>query len=82
MSERIDWPGMMRIGLGVLRLSPDVFWSMTPTEFCYALQGAGVLPIGEGRLNRPQLEALMAAYPDHSKPPLSQTISQKESDNE
>lgn len=63
MDERIDWPSLMRAGLGVLRLAPDTFWSMSPVELCHALQGAGVLPIGGG-LDRARLDQLMAAYPD------------------
>ena len=65
MDDRIDWPSLMRAGLGVLRLSPDVFWSMSPVELCHALQGAGVLPIGGG-LDRARLDELMAAFPDVS----------------
>lgn len=53
----------MEAGLGALRLSPDVFWAMTPREFDAALSGA------LGRTSPPlpsraDLAALMAAYPD------------------
>jgi uncharacterized phage protein (TIGR02216 family) len=35
----------MRAGLGVLRLSPEVLWLMTPREFAAALEGAlGPMP--------------------------------------
>ena len=64
MDDKIDWPALMRAGLGMLRLSPDVFWSMTPIELCHALQGAGVLPVGDGGISRAKLEKLMATYPD------------------
>jgi uncharacterized phage protein (TIGR02216 family) len=60
---RIDWPGLMRVGLGALRLSPDAFWSMTPREFeaaCTALGFGG----GGGAMSRSRLEALRARYPD------------------
>lgn len=30
--EQIAWPQLMRLGLGVLRLQPDAFWSLTPIE--------------------------------------------------
>lgn len=63
--EPTDWPGLMRLGLGVLRLDPDVFWSMTPVEFRYALEGAGVIPEGGG-MARSALETLMASFPDQT----------------
>lgn len=63
--EPTDWPGLMRLGLGVLRLDPDVFWSMTPAEFRYALEGAGVVPEGGG-MARSTLDTLMAAFPDQT----------------
>ena len=28
----LDWPGLMRAGLGQLRLTPDAFWRLTPIE--------------------------------------------------
>lgn len=62
MSERIDWPGLMRLGLGVLRLPPDVFWGMTPRELAAAAapyQGApGEAP------DRGALDRLMQRFPD------------------
>lgn len=65
----IDWPGLMRLGLGALRLAPDVFWSMTPGEFRRALEGAGLLPAGAGTdMDRMRLDALMAAFPDGPGP--------------
>lgn len=53
----------MRLGLGTLRLPPEVFWAMTPTEFIAALEGAGIIGIGSG-MTRSTLDALMATYPD------------------
>ncbi len=67
--ERIDWPGLMRLGLGKLRLAPESFWQMTPTELLRALEGAGVLPIGGHGLRRAGLERLMSAYPDDDARP-------------
>lgn len=52
----------MRIGFGVLRLSPQDFWSMTPREFERAL-GAAVPRRGQAP-SRAELSALMAASPD------------------
>lgn len=63
--EPVDWPGLMRLGLGVLRLPPDVFWAMTPGELRLALEGAGVLPVGGAApMGRGRLAELMAAFPD------------------
>jgi len=60
----LDWPQMMRLGLGVLRLPPHAFWAMTPVELRRALEGAGVLPVGGQALRRSDLSRLMAAHPD------------------
>jgi uncharacterized phage protein (TIGR02216 family) len=52
----------MRVGLGLLRLSPSAFWAMTPIEFERAL---GVLgPRSAGLPGRGDLAALMRAFPD------------------
>lgn len=67
-AEAVDWPGLMRLGLGVLRLSPDAFWSMTPGEFRLALEGAGVVRPGGGAMGRARLAELMAAFPDAGAP--------------
>lgn len=50
----------MELGLGVLRLSPDSFWRMTPRELAAA---AGLSQTG-GDLSRRELDALMTAFPD------------------
>ena len=34
---QISWREAMEIGLGVLVLTPDVFWAMTPKEFVAAM---------------------------------------------
>ncbi len=71
-SGQTDWPGLMRLGLGVLRLTPDAFWTMTPAEFRHALEGAGLVPVGGTALGRDRLAELMAAFPD-STPKTQQT---------
>lgn len=54
----------MAFGLGVLRLPPAVFWSMTPRELEAAMAGArGPLPAA-ARLQRDDLLALMRTFPD------------------
>lgn len=64
-TETIDWPGLMRLGLGALRLSPDAFWSMSPAELRLALEGAGFLAVGGALpMDRERLADLMHAYPD------------------
>ena len=65
-SKAFDWPGMMRLGFGALRLPPEVFWSMSPAEFRCALEGAGLLNVGiRIPMDRSRLEALMTSFPDH-----------------
>ncbi len=68
-ADAVDWPGLMRLGLGVLRLPPEAFWAMTPIEFQRALEGAGVLAPGGGSawMGRDTLERLMARFPDAKK---------------
>jgi uncharacterized phage protein (TIGR02216 family) len=56
------WAQAMQFGFGVLRLSPDAFWRMTPRELAHAIAGArgGVAaPIDRGAL-----AALMQQFPD------------------
>jgi uncharacterized phage protein (TIGR02216 family) len=57
-----DWRGAIGFGLGVLRLSPDAFWRMTPRELALAIEavkGRGAAP-----LERSALDALMQQFPD------------------
>ncbi|MEZ5923913.1 MAG: phage tail assembly chaperone [Hyphomicrobiaceae bacterium] len=65
-AEPFPWREAMAFGLGVLKLAPADFWSMTPRELSAAL--AGALPAGAGRepLPRTALEALMQRFPDQS----------------
>jgi uncharacterized phage protein (TIGR02216 family) len=53
----------MAFGLGVLRLGPQDFWSMTPRELFRAAEGVYGRS-GGGALNRATLEALMRDFPD------------------
>jgi len=54
----------MAAGLGLLRLRPADFWSMTPKELDAALRGLlGPEPGGEPQ-SRMALTQLMARYPD------------------
>jgi len=55
------WKQAIGFGLGVLRLSPQQFWSMTPRELGYAIEAitGRSPPIDRGALTR-----LMTRYPD------------------
>jgi uncharacterized phage protein (TIGR02216 family) len=58
----------MAAGLGVLRLSPAAFWSMTPRELDAAL-GTVLGPAG-GPPSRGELARLMQRFPDIPSPRL------------
>ena len=51
----------MHLGLCLLRLSPDVFWRLTPAEFLAMTGGMRPRPMG---IRRDGLEALMERFPD------------------
>ena len=55
------WKQAIGIGLGVLRLSPQQFWSMTPRELAYAIEAVNG---GSPPLDRGTLAQLMTRYPD------------------
>jgi uncharacterized phage protein (TIGR02216 family) len=59
----IDWPGLMRVALGDLRLTPEVFWRLSPIELKLML-GA---ELAQPPLTRARLDALAAAFPDFAK---------------
>ena len=63
------WEAVMAIGLGVLRLDPEVFWAMTLREFDAALAGASGRFSAEPSFDRARLIALMQRFPDHSPDP-------------
>jgi uncharacterized phage protein (TIGR02216 family) len=54
----------MTAGLGMLRLAPDDFWSMTPRELDAALRGAFGVAMRPA-MTRSDLAALMTAFPDN-----------------
>lgn len=65
----LDWPGLMRAGLGGAGLRPGEFWGLTPVELMILLGREGG---GEGAgapLSRARLEELAAAYPDERRDP-------------
>jgi len=59
----------MALGLGLLRLEPRAFWSMTPREVAAAARA--ILPpaaLREARPTRADLTRLMSRYPDTLSP--------------
>jgi uncharacterized phage protein (TIGR02216 family) len=52
----------MAFGLGVLRLAPETFWSLTPRELQAAAEG--VYGRASGPPSRATLDALMLEFPD------------------
>ncbi|MCW1918016.1 phage tail assembly chaperone [Rhodobacter sp. KR11] len=56
----MDWPGLMRAGLYELRLTPEVFWKLTPIELRIMLGADKSAPM----LTRARLEELAAQFPD------------------
>ena len=57
------WDEAMRLGFGVLRLSPTEFWGLTPRELAAAFEGISGRARG-GAPGREVLDRLMAAFPD------------------
>ena len=59
--QPFPWKQAIGFGFGVLRLSPEQFWRMTPRELAYAIEAV------TGRnapLDRNALTKLMKRYPD------------------
>jgi uncharacterized phage protein (TIGR02216 family) len=54
----------MAAGLGLLRLPPAHFWSMTPREIAAALRALGSVPAPAAPPSRADLARLAARYPD------------------
>ncbi|WP_415184441.1 rcc01693 family protein [Phaeovulum sp.] len=55
-----DWPGLLRVGLRGLGLSPGAFWRLTPAELALMLGDGG----GAAPLTRARLDELAAKWPD------------------
>ena len=56
------WRQAIGFGLGVLRLSPQAFWAMTPRELAFAIEA--VLGRSDAPLARDVLATLMRRFPD------------------
>ena len=64
MKRPFPWAEAMQFGFGVLHLSPDAFWRMTPRELAHAIAWSrGRAPAG---IAREDFDALMKAFPDRS----------------
>jgi uncharacterized phage protein (TIGR02216 family) len=59
-SGGLDWPGLLRAGLQVLRLRPAEFWALTPAELALMLGEPTAAPA----LGRRAFDALLALHPD------------------
>ena len=61
-APRFPWEEAMALGLGALRLAPDIFWRLTLPELAAA---ARVLqPGGDAAMGRSALDRLIVRYPD------------------
>ncbi|MEX0345042.1 MAG: rcc01693 family protein [Rhizobiaceae bacterium] len=61
-SEAFPWDDVLAVGLGLLRLSPSEFWSLTTREFAALAQG---LNCGmTSPLERQEFQSLMREFPD------------------
>lgn len=63
MSEGLDWGALLKAGVRGLKLTPDVFWALTPAELQMMLGADGA----DAPMLRDGLAALMAAYPDKTE---------------
>jgi uncharacterized phage protein (TIGR02216 family) len=62
MKRPFPWAEAMQFGFGVLHLSSEAFWRMTPRELAHAIAGSrGRAP---APIARADFDALMQAFPD------------------
>jgi uncharacterized phage protein (TIGR02216 family) len=62
MIRPFPWAEAMQFGFGVLHLSSEAFWKLTPRELAQAIiavRGRAPAPIG-----RTEFDTLMKAFPD------------------
>jgi uncharacterized phage protein (TIGR02216 family) len=60
----MPWREVIGFGLGILRLSPEAFWRMTPRELALAIEAVA----GPAGLGRQTLAEMMARFPDGPSP--------------
>lgn len=63
--EFFPWRRAMALGLGRLRLAPDVFWAMTPRELQAAIDGLDPCERGLPPPRRDDFAHLASRFPDH-----------------
>jgi len=66
-ADRLPWPRLLEIAYGVLRLTPETFWSMTPCEWMSGLKGwkeSHGSPVSASAITRQEMLQLMARFPD------------------
>lgn len=61
------WAEAIAFGLGVLRLSPEAFWRMTPRELAFAM--CGLRGDVTAPLTRRTFDDLMRRFPDDRPDP-------------
>lgn len=61
MTRPFPWEETIGFGLGILRLSPQAFWAMTPRELALAIRAVSG---GTAPLRRDDFERLMQRFPD------------------
>lgn len=66
----------MAAGLGLLRLPPTQFWSMTPRELAAALRG-GLGIVSRTPMVRGDLLRLMHRFPDRGQPAQLNAINRR-----
>ncbi len=62
--KEFPWENAMKFGLGVLGLSPQGFWAMTPRELNAAFCAHLEMRRGAGATERETLEKLLKEFPD------------------
>jgi len=58
------WDRALAVGFGILRLSPENFWALTPRELAAAMRGLFGEPAA---IDRTAFDDLMRRFPDRRK---------------
>jgi uncharacterized phage protein (TIGR02216 family) len=72
MIRPFPWAEAMQFGFGVLHLSSDAFWRMTPRELAQAI--IAVRGRAPSTIERGDFAALMKAFPDDASVIASQRV--------
>lgn len=66
ISDTLPWHELLETALGILRISPEHFWAMTPVEFLTMIKGwkkiHGIDSFAA--IKRSELNTLMLQFPD------------------